>query len=80
MPGQFDLVAFGNPLLDMQIRDGEEVLKKVGVCGCCFGGRCEARLPHACEADSGHGAQYNLKSNDAILAEESHQVSVTLAR
>jgi hypothetical protein len=31
MPGQFDLVAFGNPLLDMQIRDGEEVLKKVCV-------------------------------------------------
>jgi hypothetical protein len=47
MPGQFDLVAFGNPLLDMQIRDGEEVLKKVGVCGCCCGGQYEARLPHA---------------------------------
>ncbi|PWN45679.1 Ribokinase-like protein [Ceraceosorus guamensis] len=28
MPGQYDLVAFGNPLLDMSIRDGEEVLKK----------------------------------------------------
>jgi hypothetical protein len=43
--GNLDLVALGNPLLDMQIRDGEEVLKK-----------------------------YDLKSNDAILAEDKHQV------
>ncbi|KDN45917.1 Ribokinase-like protein [Tilletiaria anomala UBC 951] len=43
MPGNLDLVALGNPLLDMQIRNGESVLEK-----------------------------YNLKANDAILAEESH--------
>lgn len=29
MTGNFELVAIGNPLLDMQVRDGEEVLKKV---------------------------------------------------
>lgn len=29
MSGQFDLVAIGNPLLDMSVRDGEELLKKV---------------------------------------------------
>ncbi|CAO1617903.1 unnamed protein product [Parajaminaea phylloscopi] len=28
MSGQFDLVAIGNPLLDMSVRDGEELLKK----------------------------------------------------
>jgi adenosine kinase len=27
--GNYELVAIGNPLLDMQVRDGEEVLKKV---------------------------------------------------
>ena len=41
--GNFELVALGNPLLDMQIRNGEAVLEK-----------------------------YNLKSNDAILAEPQH--------
>ncbi|EPQ29039.1 uncharacterized protein PFL1_03329 [Pseudozyma flocculosa PF-1] len=41
--GNFELVAIGNPLLDMQIRNGEAVLEK-----------------------------YNLKANDAILAEPQH--------
>jgi adenosine kinase len=27
--GNYELVSIGNPLLDMQIRDAEEVLKKV---------------------------------------------------
>lgn len=27
--GHYELVALGNPLLDMQVRDAEEVLKKV---------------------------------------------------
>ena len=27
--GNFELVAIGNPLLDMQVRDGEAILKKV---------------------------------------------------
>lgn len=31
--GNYELVAMGNPLLDMTVRDGEEVLKKVGVDG-----------------------------------------------
>lgn len=39
----YQLFCMGNPLLDMQVRDGEELLKK-----------------------------YDLKSNDAILAEEKH--------
>ncbi|KZS89765.1 Ribokinase-like protein [Sistotremastrum niveocremeum HHB9708] len=39
----FDLFCMGNPLLDMQVTNGEELLKK-----------------------------YNLKANDAILAEEVH--------
>ena len=38
------LFCMGNPLLDMQVTNGEELLKK-----------------------------YDLKSNDAILAEEKHQ-------
>lgn len=29
MSGQYDLVAIGNPLLDMSVRDGEKLLKKV---------------------------------------------------
>ena len=40
----YQLFALGNPLLDMQVTNGEELLKK-----------------------------YDLKSNDAILAEEKHQ-------
>ena len=40
----YQLFALGNPLLDMQVTNGEELLKK-----------------------------YELKSNDAILAEEKHQ-------
>ncbi|KAK0535966.1 adenosine kinase [Tilletia horrida] len=43
MVSRHAFVGFGNPLLDMSIRDGEEVLKK-----------------------------YDLKANDAILAEEKH--------
>ena len=39
----YQLFCMGNPLLDMQVRDGEALLKK-----------------------------YNLKANDAILAEEKH--------
>lgn len=31
--GNYELVALGNPLLDMTVRDGEEVLKKVSVDG-----------------------------------------------
>lgn len=31
--GNYELVAMGNPLLDMQVRNGEEVLKKVCVAG-----------------------------------------------
>jgi len=40
MAGKYNFVAMGNPLLDMQVSNGEELLKK-----------------------------YNLKANDAILAE-----------
>ena len=40
----YQLFCMGNPLLDMQVTNGEELLKK-----------------------------YDLKSNDAILAEEKHQ-------
>ena len=39
----FQLFCIGNPLLDMQVRDGKELLQK-----------------------------YDLKANDAILAEEKH--------
>ena len=39
----YQLFCMGNPLLDMQVTNGEELLKK-----------------------------YDLKSNDAILAEEKH--------
>ena len=39
----YQLFVMGNPLLDMQVTNGEELLKK-----------------------------YDLKSNDAILAEEKH--------
>lgn len=39
----YPLFCIGNPLLDMQVTNGEELLKK-----------------------------YDLKSNDAILAEEKH--------
>ena len=41
----------GNPLLDMQVTNGEELLKK-----------------------------YELKSNDAILAEEKHMPMYVVAR
>jgi len=39
----YPLFCIGNPLLDLQVVDGEEILKK-----------------------------YDLKANDAILAEEKH--------
>lgn len=42
-PQSYPLFCIGNPLLDMQVTNGEELLKK-----------------------------YDLKSNDAILAEEKH--------
>lgn len=53
----YDLVALGNPLLDMQIRGGEKVLEKVRI-GKVKGGEeiadweqvallCFALLPHA---------------------------------
>lgn len=44
MSGNYQLLAMENPLLDIQCRATEEILKK-----------------------------YNLKANDAILAEESHK-------
>ena len=40
----YKIFCMGNPLLDMQVRDGEAILKK-----------------------------YDLKANDAILAEDKHQ-------
>ena len=44
MSNQYQLFVMGNPLLDMQVTNGEELLKK-----------------------------YDLKANDAILAEEKHK-------
>lgn len=40
----YRIFCLGNPLLDLQVRDGEAILKK-----------------------------YDLKANDAILAEDKHQ-------
>lgn len=44
MPGNYELLAMENPLLDIQCNATEELLQK-----------------------------YNLKANNAILADESHQ-------
>ena len=46
----YQLFCMGNPLLDMQVTNGEELLKK-----------------------------YELKSNDAILAEEKHMPMYVVA-
>ena len=66
--GKYDLVAIGNPLLDMSVRDGEALLKKV-------------RCWRPCAQDDGCrlltlriALQYNLKDNDAILAGPEHMV------
>lgn len=69
--GNFELVAIGNPLLDMQVRDGEAILKKVSAAREGSARMC-ARV-QATEVQF-HFSQYNLKSNDAILAGEEHMV------